>query len=143
MNLKSIRKDLSKLKEDMGKNDDPSLQVFMKWCEYHHYHRPVSIGELLFDEYSINNQRVKSDTVLFLKLSDKYFNQLHNSENPIKDNLEYGLKGMLSVNWFDKHKPQMSYNINEIANDDDYNTWFNNQWKKFIKTGDLSVFDDF
>ena len=148
MNLNSIKKDISKLKESIRNSDDPSIQGFFKWCESHYYHRPVDMGELWFSEYTIvcpngTATRVKSDTALFLKLSDKYFNQIHNIDNPIKEKMDLSLKQILSIRWVEKCKPGYTGKLRDVVNDSDFNTWFDTQWKEFIKTGNLSVFEDF
>ena len=147
MNLKSIKKDINNIKKTMGKNDNPTIQDFFKWCELHYYHRPVSIAELWFSEYRRGNQKIKSNPRLFLLLSDKYFRQIHNTDNPIKDgNIRLGnFKDILQSHWFKKYKPDeymKPFNWQDRINDPDYTKWFNAKWDSFIESKDLSVFNE-
>lgn len=148
MRLNSIKRDMDRIKEKMENGDDPSIPGFFKWCESHYYHRPVNMGELWFSEYILfcpdgSRTKVKSNTALFLKLSDKYFNQIHNTDNPIKEKRDLSFKHILSIRWFEKCKPNYTGKVRDMVKDSDFNTWFDKKWDEFLKTEDLSVFEDF
>lgn len=148
MNLKAIKKGINDIKEQMGNTDNPTIQSFFKWCERHYYHRPVYIQELWFDEYTVSypngtRERVKSDMCLFLWLSHRYFNEIHNIDNPVKDgDLPLcSFKDRLQSYWFRKYKPseiEKAYNMRKLNSDPDYTKWFNEKWDLFIETKDLN-----
>ena len=136
--LNSLRKNLKEIESLIEKENEPNLQNFFKFCEQY-YGRPVLIGEMLFKYYRIDNELVKSNTPLFCALSVKYFENLHNVPNPIKDSWDYSLKHWLSVRWRDKNKPNLL--LQEAMEDEDYCRWFEEYWQNLIDGVDLETME--
>lgn len=143
MNLNKVKKDINHLKKDIGATNKATMQGFYKYCEKT-YNRPVDIGELLFSEYVINHKKVKSNRLLFLRLSEQYFTELHQVDNPVRNNSKFGLKGLAVLPYADMKYQRYNAEIeSEIMNhDDDFNNWFDKAWNQIINDGDFTLYNE-
>ena len=142
MNLSKARNEIIKLKKEIDNKTEPTLQNFFKYCEKY-YNREVHCGEIWFDTYHIDGKEVKSDTLKFLRLSERYFKEIHQVRNPVKDG-KHGLKGIASIDWVFLHNDGKSnqelddYTMNE---DKEFNQWFEDAWNDIIQKGNFRKFN--
>lgn len=142
MNLSKARNDIKKMKKEIHNKTEPTLQNFFKFCEKY-YNREVHCGEIWFDSYHIDGKEVKSDTLKFLRLSEKYYKEIHQVPNPVKDG-EHGLKGIAVIDWIFLHNNGRSnqelhdYTMNE---DEEFNRWFEDAWNDIIQNGDFRKYN--
>lgn len=142
MNLKKVKNDISKLKKDIGVDDEPNIFNFFKFCE-RYYGRKVDMGELWFDTYWIGQKKVKSNPLLFIRLSEKYFKDMHNVMNPIKEG-KHSLKSIATLRWNDihykKHNPKLEKKT--MNEDEEFNKWFESAWQDIIENGDFAKYSE-
>ena len=137
MNLQKVKRDLNNLKSEMGKQDKPTLQGFFKWCKVNYYHRDVSCRELMYSEYTLYPHiRVKSNPALFCQLSEKYFKEIHQVKNPVRDGTR-GLKWQAAINYnIIMYRHSNRELLNETMDHDKvFNKWFDDAWEQIISDG--------
>ena len=130
MSLKKVRNDITKMKNEMGLGNEPTIQNFFRYCEKY-YGRKVHCGELWFDTYKVGHPKhmitATAQPMLFLRLSEEYFVKKHNVRNPIRDG-QHGLKGMMVLHWHEEVYTGDNPYLNWIFEDKNYNKWFDNYW---------------
>lgn len=141
MNLTKVKNDIKQMKKEIGANSEHTMQNFFKFCEQY-YHRPVNYGEITFTTYYIDGVKVKSNPVLFLRLSEKYFKDIHQVENPVKDG-EHSIKSMATLKWNDekygRHNKQLE--LKTMNEDQEFNNWFDSAWNDIIGKGDFTKYN--
>ena len=134
---------MSKLKKDIGLDEEPTLQNFFKFLKKH-YGREANFGEVLFKKYHTSEGWVESDPVLFCRLSEKYYSEIHQVENPVKDG-EAGLKRFIAINWVWKHNNGTSTRElieKTIKEDKEFNALFEEAWNDIIEKGDFTKYNE-
>lgn len=128
MNLNKVKKDISKMKNEMGLGKEPTMHNFFRYCEKY-YGRPVDCGELLFSTYNRHGRTFKSNKMLFLRLSEEYFTKLHNVRNPIKEG-QHGLKWLYTTYWAEKINKDDSIYLDKVYMNPEFNKWFEGVWNE-------------
>lgn len=133
---------MSKLKKEFGIDEEPTLENFFRFLK-HHYGREVHYGEITFSSYWVNGVEVQSDPVLFCRLSEKFYAEIHNVPNPVKDG-ELGLKKVPALKW-------VWYKNNGISNqeliehtmneDEEFNAEYESCWKEIIEDGNFARYN--
>ena len=107
------------------------------------YGRPVHYGEIWFNTYYQNGIECKLNPPLFLRLSEKYFKDIHQVDNPVKDR-EHSMKSMALMDWSMLHNngrssPQIRKEI--LENDQEFNNWFEDAWNEIIINGNFAKYN--
>jgi len=131
---------MKKLSTDIKTDTEPTLQNFFKFCEKY-YGRKVHCGELWFNTYYLSSpghNKVKSNPALFCRLSEKYFKEIHQVDNPIKDG-KSGIKHLLAVQWtHNKYGVSTAENMAKTLNEDkEFNAMYDEAWNDIIVDGDF------
>ncbi len=134
---------MNKLKKGVGIIEEPTLQNFFKFLKKH-YGRDANFGEIWFKNYHTGKGWVESDPVLFCRLSEKYFTEMHNVPNPVKEG-DGGLKRFLVTNWVWKHNNGVSTTELEektLKEDKEFNAYFESAWMDIIEKGDFAKYNE-
>lgn len=141
MNLNKVKREINNLKKEMRADSEPTLRNFFKFCQKY-YNRKVHYGEITFSTYYVDGEKVKSNPALFLRLSEKYFKEMHQVDNPVKDG-EHSIKSMATLKWNDKkygrHNKQLQYKT--MNEDQEFNNWFEDAWNDIINNGDFRKYN--
>ena len=133
---------MSKLKKDIQVDEEPTLQNFFKFLEKH-YGRKAHYGEITSCSYVVDGVRVKSDPVKFCRLSEEYYTNIHQVENPVKDG-RTGLKFWCVTSWVWYHNNGRSNKALEektLKEDKEFNARFEDAWNDIIEKGDLRKYN--
>ena len=142
MNLSKAKNDIKKMKKEIHNKTEPTLENFFRFCEKE-YGYSAHYGEIWFDSYKTDGKEVKSNPVKFLRLSERYFKEIHQVPNPVKDG-EYSLKKTAVIYWNFLHNDGKSnqelreYTMNE---DKEFNNWFDDAWNDIIQKGDFTKYN--
>lgn len=142
MNLNKVKTEINKLSKEIGKKEEPTLPNFFRFCEKE-YGRPVDYGEIWFNTYYRHNIKCKSNPILFLRLSEKYFKDIHQVDNPVKDG-EHSMKSRALMDWSTLHNdgrssPEIRRKI--LEEDQEFNEWFEDAWNEIIVNGSLAKYN--
>ena len=142
MNLNKAKTEINKLKNQINPKEEPTMQNFFKFCEKE-LGRPADYGEITFSTYYRKGMEIKSEPIKFLRLSEKYYNEIHQVTNPVKDG-EHGMKWRASLHWtaikYNGHNSR--YRMEDtMQNDAEFNSWFEDAWTDIIVNGDLSKYN--
>ena len=129
---------MKNLTKDIKENEEPTLQNFFKFCQKY-YGREVHCGEITFSSYYVgDHKKVKSNPALFCRLSEKYFKEMHNVENPIRDG-KYGFKMFASTQWnFNEYgHSTKELDADTRNNNKEFNAIFDAAWNDIINDGNF------
>lgn len=140
MSLNKVKTEMTKLKKDMGVKEEPTLQNFFDFLEKH-YGRKAHYGEITFCSYVVDGVRVKSNPLLFCRLSDKYYREIHQVKNPVKDHL----KEWCVTRWVWYHnnnKSTKALQEKTLKEDKEFNARFESSWNDIIEKGDFTKYNE-
>ena len=114
--------------------DSPDYRTFFHYCEKYYYGRKVSINELIYTSYKVDGKEVESNPTLFLKLSHKYFTDIYNVPNPIKDSdSQFSFKQLMSDHWRIVHSDQFKgWRLKDIKYDKQFSEWYENAFNELV-----------
>ena len=141
MNLNKVKKDIGKMKEEIGISNKPTLRNFFKFCEKY-YGRPVDCGEVWFKYYYRNGQKYESNKLLFFRLSEEYFTNIHNVPNPIKEG-RHSIKWLYAIHWAEEIKKDANIHLDKVVDNSEFNEWFEGIWAAYKKEFDKIDLDNF
>ena len=141
MNLNKVKNDIKKMKKEIGAASEPTLQNFFKFCEPY-YNKKVHYSEIWSSKYYVDGVEVESNPVLFLRLSEKYFKDIHQVENPVRDG-EHGIKSMATLKWNDEKYGRDNKQLEDYTmhQDTEFNNWFDSAWNDIIEKGDFTKYN--
>ena len=142
MNLNKAKSEINKLKKEINATDEPNMQNFFKFCKKE-LGRPADYGEIWFDTYHRDGMKIKSEPIKFLRLSEKFYKEIHQVKNPVKDG-KYSMKSRAVMHWVSiKDNGHISKKRMEdvMQNDIEFNSWFEDAWNDIIVNGDLSKYN--
>lgn len=144
--INRMRKEIRGLKSKAGTNLNapPTIENFLEYCRPFYNGRFVGIQEIWFPCYNAGaRNRVKSNPALFCRLSEKYFEEIHNVPNPLKSNNHspVSLKSRVCSDYMDEHDIPYTER-EEVILSDEFNEYFNDWWDKFKMMDDYWSDDD-
>ena len=142
MNLNKAKSEVNKLKKEISKDSEPSRENFFKFCKKE-LGRPADYGEIYFSTYYRDGMKIESEPIKFLRLSEKYYKEMHQVTNPVKDG-EYGMKWRAVMHWVllhNKGKSSRALQKKTMDEDQEFNNWFEDAWKQIIVDGDCTKYN--